>query len=194
MASRTQFDSPSGEQQVYQPPPASQFNGNRLPQNSINGGFSAYANTNGATNGMGNMLERMHGVTDRSMVPQKRRKMNEEQENQRKAEFSGGGGKGGPIGEYMREKRKQGQQEGMANGTTVPVSLVDDDEEVQVVGDSGDKEVCYGRIEGVQINAFKVPTPKQGARAVSDAFWPQVGQFLFICLWTLVILEIVFEE
>ncbi|KAG4420889.1 hypothetical protein IFR04_005973 [Cadophora malorum] len=169
-----QFDSPSGEQQVYQPPPASQFNGNRLPQNSINGGFSAYANTNGATNGMGNMLERMHGVTDRSMVPQKRRKMNEEQENQRKAEFSGGGGKDGPIGEYMREKRKQGQQEGMANGTTVPVSLVDDDEEVQVVGDSGDKEVCYGRIEGVQINAFKVPTPKQGARAVSDAFWPQV--------------------
>lgn len=128
------------------------------------------------------MLERMHGVTDRSMVPQKRRKMNEEQDNQRKAEFSGGGGKGGPLGEYMREKRKQGQQEGMANGTTVPVSLVDDDEEVQVVGDSGDKEVCYGRIEGVQINAFKVPTPKQGARAVSDAFWPQVGTISYFCL------------
>jgi hypothetical protein len=109
------------------------------------------------------------------MVPQKRRKMNDENDNHKKAEFSGGG-KVGPLGEYVREKRKEGQREGMSNGTA-PVSIDDDEEDVQIVGDSGDKEVCYGRIEGVQINAFKVPTPKAGAKAVSDGFWPQVSTF-----------------
>ncbi|KAG4439482.1 hypothetical protein IFR05_005018 [Cadophora sp. M221] len=171
-----QFDSPGGEpQQVYQQPPTPQSNGQQRPQNGMNGGFSAYANGNGVMNGgmggMGNMLERMHNVTDRSMVPQKRRKMNDENDSHRKAEFSGGG-KGGNLGEYVREKRKEGQREGMSNGTA-PVSIDDDEEEVQIVPHV-DKEVCYGRIEGAQINAFKVPSPKPGAKAVSDGFWPQV--------------------
>lgn len=42
------------------------------------------------------------------------------------------------------------------------------------MGDSEDKEVCYGRIEGAEINAHKVPTPKPGTRAMSDGMWPQV--------------------
>jgi len=43
-----------------------------------------------------------------------------------------------------------------------------------VVGDSDDKEVCYGRVEGAEINAHRVPTPKPGVRAISAGFWPQV--------------------
>lgn len=43
-----------------------------------------------------------------------------------------------------------------------------------VIRDLEDKEVCYGRIEGAEINAHKVPTPKPGIRAISDGMWPQV--------------------
>ncbi|CZS92108.1 related to helicase-like transcription factor protein [Rhynchosporium agropyri] len=176
-----QFDNPGGgSQQVYQAPQVQQYNANDAQNGTDDRSFLTNANGNGneikdgsmGMGGMGNMLERMHQVTDRSMVPQKRRKINDEQDNHRKAEFNGGG-KGGPLGEYMREKRKEGQQESMANGTG-PVNLADDDEEVTLVGDSGDKEVCYGRIEGAQITAHKVPTPRPGTRAVSDGFWPQV--------------------
>jgi hypothetical protein len=53
------------------------------------------------------------------------------------------------------------------------ITLVDE-EDVVLVGDSQDKEVCYGRIEGAEINAHKVPTPKDGARAIAPGLWPQV--------------------
>ena len=43
-----------------------------------------------------------------------------------------------------------------------------------MVGDAGDKEVCYGRIEGAEINAHRVPTPRPGAQAINPGFWPQV--------------------
>jgi hypothetical protein len=43
-----------------------------------------------------------------------------------------------------------------------------------VIGTAEEKEVCYGRIEGADINAFKVPTPKLGATAISHGFWPQI--------------------
>lgn len=142
-------------------------------------GFAAYATGNGQENGgmggMGHMLERMNNVMDRSMVPQKRRKIENSQDgDQRKAEFTGGG-KGGVLGQYMREKREEGHREAMSKGTKpVDISSVDDDDEVVVVGDTGDIEVCYGRVEGAEINAFKVPTPKSGAMAISNGFWPQV--------------------
>lgn len=48
------------------------------------------------------------------------------------------------------------------------------EDEVVVVGDASEKEVCYGRIEGAEINAFKVPTPKPGTQSISPGFWPQV--------------------
>ena len=71
---------------------------------------------------MGHMLERMHQVTDRDMMPQKRQKIRDDrQEDGRKAEFNGGG-KGGVIGEYMREKRDEGRKENVTKGTVVDIS------------------------------------------------------------------------
>jgi hypothetical protein len=171
-----QFDSPAGTPEPsFRTYPSSQRNGD-IRQNGVNGnGFAASANGNGNMRGMGNMLERMHNVTERDMVPQKRRRI-EDQSNgaQRKAEFNGGG-KGGVLGNYMREKKEEGQREARANGTTpVVISALDDDDEVEVVPDAGEKEVCYGRIEGAEISAFKVPTPKPGATALSSGYWPQV--------------------
>ena len=71
---------------------------------------------------MGHMLERMHNVTDRNMMPQKRQKIHDNRQvDPRKAEFSGGG-KGGVIGDYMREKRDEGRKENGAKGTVVDIS------------------------------------------------------------------------
>jgi hypothetical protein len=86
------------------------MNGNR--------GFAGY--TNGG--GMGHMLERMHQVTDRDMLPQKRQKIRDDRpEDGRKAEFNGGG-KGGVIGEYMREMRDEGRKENVVKNTVVDIS------------------------------------------------------------------------
>ena len=119
------------------------------------------------------MIDRIHNVVDRSMVPQKRRKVADDREDKKKAEFNGGG-KGGVLGQYMKEELKKGREQTSANGKAAAIVLDDDDDEVQIVADPGDKEVCYGRIEGAEIHAHRVPTPKEGVRAVSSGFWPQV--------------------
>ncbi|TVY42913.1 putative SWI/SNF-related matrix-associated actin-dependent regulator of chromatin subfamily A member 3-like [Lachnellula occidentalis] len=144
-----QFDSPGGTPPPYHP--SQQYNGDM--------GM-----------GIGNMLERMHNVTDRATVPQKRRKVYEEPEDRRKAEFSGS--RSGVLGSYMKEKKEQGQREATTKGTLVDISTSEDNE--IEISEPGDQEVCYGRIEGADINAFRVPTPKPGAKAVSNGFWPQV--------------------
>ncbi|TVY37872.1 putative SWI/SNF-related matrix-associated actin-dependent regulator of chromatin subfamily A member 3-like [Lachnellula subtilissima] len=149
------FDSPGGT-----PPP---YHAHPSPQ-QYNGGMGM---------GMGNMLERMHNVADRATVPQKRRKIYEDPaDNRRKPEFNGDSGSG-VLGSYMKEKKEQGQREAASKGTLVDISAVEDDE-VEVISDPGGQEVCYGRIEGADINAFRVPTPKPGSKAVSNGFWPQV--------------------
>lgn len=159
-----QFDTPSGPQQT----PSLHSN----PANEQNG-FASYANGNEQAGAMGHMLERMHNVTNRSMLPpQKRRRLDGDHDELRgKSKFSGGG-KGGVLGEYVRDKRDEGQREETARATVVDISALDD--EVEIVNDPGDQEVCFGRIEGAEISAFKVPTPRPGAVAVSSGFWPQV--------------------
>ena len=47
-----------------------------------------------------------------------------------------------------------------------------DDDDVVVVSDSGDKEVCYGRLESTKVNAHMVPFPKQTATYISKSDWP----------------------
>ncbi|EPE31291.1 P-loop containing nucleoside triphosphate hydrolase [Glarea lozoyensis ATCC 20868] len=166
-----QFDSPAGSgQDSPHSHPSSMYDGEQTTSNGQNG-FASYANGNG-NGGMGSMLDRLHNVADRSMVPQKRRKVvDDREEDKKKAEFSGGG-KGGILGQYMQDQRKEGHDQAVANGKVVDISF--DDDEVQVVSNPADKEVCYGRIEGAEINAFKVPTPREGAVAISNSFWPQV--------------------
>jgi hypothetical protein len=72
---------------------------------------------------MGHMLERMHNVAERDSFPVKRRKVDTpEADKERKAQF-GGGGKGGVLGEYMKEKQEEGRKESTANGTGFAVDL-----------------------------------------------------------------------
>ncbi|KAI9054711.1 hypothetical protein LZ554_001862 [Drepanopeziza brunnea f. sp. 'monogermtubi'] len=177
------FDSPSGSPQLYHEPyraplvsndrshqnGAGKINGN---ENGNGSGAADYANDSQMNGGIGIMLDSVHNVMDRSMVPQKRRKVVDDRpESQRKAEF-GGGQKSGPLGEYMREKRQEGRKEATMKGTG-PVTI-DDEDGVEILKDSGDKEVCYGRVENAEINCHRVPMPKPGSVTMSNDYWPQV--------------------
>ena len=59
--------------------------------------------------GIGNFIEQLHGVSQREARPVKRQKRDEEEPNRTKAAFVGG--KGGELGEYVKEKRKEGLKE-----------------------------------------------------------------------------------
>lgn len=58
--------------------------------------------------GMGTLIERLHNVSQRGEPPQKRLKPHHIGIENRNA-TSVGGGKGGEIGEYMKQKRDEGQ-------------------------------------------------------------------------------------
>lgn len=126
----------------------------------------------GESPGLGAMIEQIHGVSNRQERPQKRQKLDQEDEDNDKATFSGGS-KGGELGEYLKQKRKEGEEDSQA---AVSASVVDltggDDEDVVVISDSQEKEVCYGRIEGTKIFAHQVPDPGNKANYLSRNEWP----------------------
>lgn len=75
--------------------------------------------------GMGGLIERMHNVSKREDRPQKKQKREhigeDVDDEQGKAVFAGGG-KGGEIGEYMKQKRREGQQEAGPTNTVVDLT------------------------------------------------------------------------
>lgn len=75
--------------------------------------------------GMGSLIERVHNVSNREDRPHKKQKREhlgeDAEEEQRKAVFAGGG-KGGDIGEYMKQKRREGQQDAGRTSTVVDLT------------------------------------------------------------------------
>ena len=72
--------------------------------------------------GMGNMIERMHGVSQRDEHPSKKqKKIIPDNEDEKKAAFTNGG-KGSEIGEYMRQKRKEAQVNTVPSGEVVDLT------------------------------------------------------------------------
>lgn len=122
-------------------------------------------------NGMGNLMERMHGVIERDVQASKRRRVQPENERD-KMQFNGGS-MGGVLGGYMKEQREAGRKEAMNIGTKPPAISIDDDDDI-VVLNSNEKEICLGRLEGAEINTHKVPSPKPGTTSISSGNWPQV--------------------
>ncbi|MCJ1256463.1 hypothetical protein MMC24_004284 [Lignoscripta atroalba] len=146
--------------------------------------------------GMGSLIERMHNVTKREVRPQKKQKkehtVEDDEDDQHKAAFAGGG-KGGDIGEYMRQKRKEGQQESRPTSMIVDLTkglllssslgygsqkanflIADEDDDVVFVSDGGDKEVCYGRIDNTRVQAHLIPTPNPKQVYLSKTEWPSM--------------------
>ncbi|KAL8660648.1 MAG: hypothetical protein Q9202_006352 [Teloschistes flavicans] len=121
---------------------------------------------------LGAMIEQVHGISEREDRPQKRQKIDHEDVDSVKATFSGGS-KGGEIGEYLKQKRKEGEDEAHAAAFSAVVDLTGgDDEEIVVLSDSLEKEVCYGRIEGTKVNAHQIPDPGNKANYLSKTEWP----------------------
>lgn len=90
-----------------------------------NGSMAMHGNERqgGEVMGMGQMLDRRYNVSERDMMPQKRRKIVDERKpDEQKAQFSGGG-KGGVLGSYMRDQREQGKREASAGGINKSVDL-----------------------------------------------------------------------
>ncbi len=174
-----------------------------------NGFGPQYSGQNGQLVGMGGMLEKMHNVADRSEVPQVKRRrigsldLTEDGRQKKKAQFSGVKS-GGLLGDYMKEKRKEGRHEAMdgnINGFP-PVDLTEDDDqkshpisatrsgqgsvdltadeylhEIEEV-DPRDVEVCYGRLDGADVNTHRMPMPRPGQKSLNPQMWPAVKVIL----------------
>ncbi|KAL8985037.1 MAG: hypothetical protein Q9177_004540 [Variospora cf. flavescens] len=127
----------------------------------------------GEHQGIGGMIERVYGVSNREERPQKRQKIGPGHPDNSTKPFTGGG-KGGEISEYLKEKRKEGQEEA---ASTLPASVVDltggDDDEIVLVN-SQEKEVCYGRIEGTKVVAHQLPDPGNKANYLFKTEWPSM--------------------
>ncbi|KAI9824431.1 MAG: hypothetical protein M1832_001966 [Thelocarpon impressellum] len=136
-------------------------------------GTAAHLNGNAEMPGLGKLIERMHGVSRREDRPLKRQKVEHDDAEQDKATVITGGGKGGVIGEYMKQKKEEGKAEAAMQGPVVDLTAGDDDE-VVVISDSGLKEVCYGSIGGAKVHAHRVPSPSMMARSLDPAFWPVI--------------------
>ena len=72
--------------------------------------------------GIGNMIERMHGVSRRDERPQKKPKTIQSDDGDAKKPVFAGGGKGGDIGEFMREKRMEGQAQSVPTAEIVDLT------------------------------------------------------------------------
>lgn len=123
--------------------------------------------------GIGGMIERIHGVSNRQERPQKRQKLQHEDADDDKRTFSGGG-KGGEVSEYLTEKRKEGQDDTQAAVAGVVVDLTGGDDDDVVVVSEQEKEVCYGRIEGTKVLAHQLPDPGPKANYLSKSEWPSM--------------------
>lgn len=77
----------------------------------LSNGLQKRSLESGELQGMGSLIERVHNVSQREDRPRKRQKSEKsggEDEDPKKIAFAGGG-KGGEIGDYMKQKRKEGQ-------------------------------------------------------------------------------------
>ncbi len=94
-------------------------------------GESPEVNSNGAykrdhdntkVSGMGSLIERVHNVSQREERPQKKQKIETFEEDDKYKKNFGGGGKGGEIGEYIKQKKKEGIEESGSSATVVDLT------------------------------------------------------------------------
>ncbi|KAF5666232.1 hypothetical protein FHETE_6354 [Fusarium heterosporum] len=126
---------------------------------------SSYAN---GFNGAGNFIERANNVQHRSLVPQPKRRRTEDSENgfhhMMTPPVHGGGG---VLGQYVTDRRKEGNGVTASPSMTVDLTGGNDDDEV-IMKDPREEEVCYGMIK-TALNCTLVPSPKPGTQSVWGA-------------------------
>lgn len=72
--------------------------------------------------GMGSLIERVHNVSQREERPQKKQKIETFEEDDKYKKNFAGGGKGGEIGEYIKQKKKEGIEEDGSSATIVDLT------------------------------------------------------------------------
>lgn len=118
------------------------------------------------------MIERMHGIQRREDQPAKKQKRIDEQSDH-KATFEGA--KGTVLGEYVTEQKKKGEEEaGPATAAVVDLTADDDDVDVVLVRDSGEQEVCLGKVEDATVSCSQLPSPKPSGFQGSAHQWPAI--------------------
>ncbi|KAM0563267.1 hypothetical protein ACHAPJ_000985 [Fusarium lateritium] len=122
---------------------------------------SSYAN---GFNGTGNFIERMNNVQHRSVVPQPKRRRTEDSDGVHHIMTPPVQGGSGILGQYVTEKRKEGNSATASPSMTVDLTSGNDDDDV-VVQDPREEEVCYGMIKAA-LGCSRVPSPKPGTQSV----------------------------
>ncbi|KFG83979.1 putative SNF2 family helicase/ATPase [Metarhizium anisopliae] len=117
-------------------------------------------------NGVGLWIERMNNVQRRSNVPHpKRRKTEDPQDFAARASNMSIRSSSGMLGDYVRDRRQE-TDAGRLVPQTPTVDLTDGtDDDVMVLDDPKDEEVCYGMIK-TSLNCSKVPSPKPGMQSL----------------------------
>jgi hypothetical protein len=120
--------------------------------------------------GVGSFMERQFNLTDREAEPvSKKQKIDDNDATKQKATFAGG--KGGVIGQYLKEQRDQGAREA---GPSAAIDLTaEDDDEIELVSarstaQDPKREICLGSITA-KVMAHKVPAANRTLGKYSDA-------------------------
>ncbi|GAO18192.1 hypothetical protein UVI_02036950 [Ustilaginoidea virens] len=118
------------------------------------------------SNGVGLWIERMNNVQHRSNVPHpKRRKTEDAQDFAARSNHIQVRSSSGMLGEYVKDGRLQADRQTVALAAPT-VDLTDGtDDELMIIDDPKDEEVCYGMIK-TNLNCSKVPSPKPGMQSL----------------------------
>ncbi|KAM4056828.1 DEAD/DEAH box helicase [Hirsutella rhossiliensis] len=117
-------------------------------------------------NGVGGWIERMNNVQSRSTAPQaKRRKTEDGQDFAAKSSNIPVRGGSGVLGDYIKDKRNEADGPGLQQTLTVDLTGGNDEDDVTIINDPKDEEVCYGMVKS-GLNCTKVPSPKPGTQSL----------------------------
>jgi SNF2 family DNA or RNA helicase len=146
------------------------------------------------TTGMGSMLERNFNVQDRTLVPQVKRRKIETSDDASDDKHKFGAGGSGILSSHL--KGREGENgagssgktsdtvdltEGMVphlRGATAEASMLTvtgGEDDLMIIEQPKEEEVCFGMLENAHVNCHKVPAPKPNMQALGGpAFWPLV--------------------
>ncbi|KAG9734518.1 hypothetical protein KCU75_g17854, partial [Aureobasidium melanogenum] len=122
--------------------------------------------------GVGSFMERQYNLADREAMPAAKKQKTDDDNDASKHKATFKGGKGGVIGQYLKEQRDQGAREA---GPSAAIDLTADDDEIEVVsvkstGQDPKREICLGSITA-KVMAHKVPAANRNLSKYS-ANWP----------------------
>lgn len=126
----------------------------------------------------GNMIERMHGVTNRQApIPSKRKsadgaEASDDEHKKQRTTFTGAG-RGGTISEHLKQERENAAAANGPQAALIDLTRDQDDDDVVILKESGrSEEVCLGIIE-VKVNCSVVPTVSAAAmNRLGKDHWP----------------------